>query len=144
MPPTQFGAAIPNFCFEVVETPSPGQYRWLQFAWRGMDGNTTGIAFWIGEDGNKTMVGFVAGNVDPTPPPVEATRVKLGAASATWTVVRQDLWQIASTAGMLKQSNATLHVTTTAFGSVGGGGNFDQILLCATEADCANTKPLPH
>lgn len=144
MPPTQFGAAIPNFCFEVVETPSPGQYRWLQFAWRGMDGNTTGIAFWIGEDGNKTMVGFVAGNVDPTPPPVEATRVKLGAASATWTVVRQDLWQIASTAGMLKQSNGTLHVTTTAFGSVGGGGNFDQILLCATEADCANTKPLPH
>jgi hypothetical protein len=93
MPPTSFGAAVPNFCFEVVETPAPGQYRWLQFAWRGMDGNTTGIAFWIGEDGNKTMVGFVAGNVDPTPPAIEGKRLNLGAAApTTWTVVRQ-VWK---------------------------------------------------
>ena len=52
---------------------------------------------------------------------------------------------LASSAGMLEnESNSTMHVTTTAFGSVGGGGNFDQILLCETQADCANTKPLPH
>jgi hypothetical protein len=36
------------------------------------------------------------------------------------------------------------NVTSMAFGGDGDGTSFDQIILCQTETDCANTKPIPH
>ena len=138
-----FGSSVANFCFHVVEHPQPGQYRWLQFAWRAMTPNTTGIALWVGEYEFQSMIGFVLGSA-PKALQVELTRVNLGAVVAghEWLVVRQDLWLVANAS--YPGGVASFNITATSFGSVGDGGAFDQLILCATEEDCANTKPLPH
>jgi hypothetical protein len=39
-----FGHTLPNWDFEIVENPQPGQYRYLQFAWRTLAQETRGVA----------------------------------------------------------------------------------------------------
>src|SRR5262249_27073137 len=41
---TVFGHTLPNWDFEIVRKPKPGQYRYLQFAWRALTPGTKGIA----------------------------------------------------------------------------------------------------
>ena len=42
-----FGHMTPNWWFEVVEQPAPGQYRYLQFAWKALAPETKGITFGV-------------------------------------------------------------------------------------------------
>ena len=133
-----FAAAVPDFCFHVRPSPVAGEYRYLQYAWKALDPTTTAIGFWIGEDGGRQgAYGFVAGVPKwATKPWNEAKETSVApAVPKAWTVVTQDLWAFA---------NISLNVTAMAFGSVGGGAAFDQIILCATLAECQATKPLPH
>ena len=37
-----FGHAVPNWDFPIAEEPGPGQYRYLQFAWKATSEQTTG------------------------------------------------------------------------------------------------------
>src|SRR5262249_12325002 len=43
-----FGHATPNWDFEIAEQPSPGQYRYLRFAWKATSDKTTGISLLVG------------------------------------------------------------------------------------------------
>ncbi len=125
-----FGHAVPGWDFEVVENPQPGQYRWLQFAWKAASPETTGMAVLVGGPWPSGGVSVVAGaytwregmlveKVLAQRPPTE------------WQVVRVDLWEV------LKQPRR-LHALS--LGATGGGALFDRVLLGRTEADLPPIK----
>src|SRR5262249_41066125 len=55
-----FGHTLPDWDFEVVEDPGPGQYRHLQFAWRALAPQTRGVALRL-DNGVHDAVTFHAG-----------------------------------------------------------------------------------
>ncbi|MEI6520309.1 MAG: WD40 repeat domain-containing protein [bacterium] len=113
-----FGHVIPNWKFEIVEKPEPGQYRWLQFAWKALDAKTTGITLRI--DGMAFNAGKPTSIMSVNPkkvadiPPTE------------WSTVRIDLWDY------LKRP-ATIDMMAIA--AEGGPAAFDQVVLGRTEGD---------
>jgi WD40 repeat protein/sugar lactone lactonase YvrE len=128
-----FGHAIPNWNFEVAEHPQPGQYRYLQFAWKASSDKTTGMGLLLGRAWPGGGVAVVVGDArwkegeivrqqQPGKPPLE------------WTTVRVDLW--AATKGK------PLRIQALNLRSEGGGALFDQIVLSATEVDLDRVKPL--
>lgn len=126
LPP--LGHAVPTWDFEIAEKPGPGQYRWLQFAWRGLDANATSIALVIGQLGGPS-VGLHAGNAsalaNTKPVPLSPTVPR------EWQVQRVDLWQL---------FGKPARVQFVAFCTQGGEAAFDQILLGRTEADLSSVK----
>ncbi len=118
-----FGHVVPNWDFEIVEHPQPGQYRWLQFAWKALSPQTTGITLRLAES-HYGGFSFVAGE----PTAMEgATIVKQpNAPSLTWQVVRVDLWAL---------QKKPLRIRSLGLGATGGGAAFDQILLGRAESD---------
>jgi hypothetical protein len=113
-----FGHVLPNWKFEIVEKPEPGQYRWLQFAWKALDPKTTGITLRIGN------AAFCAGR--PTEIMTVVPRKVADSPPAAWTTVRIDMWQLA-------QSNRTIDMLCLA--ATGGPAAIDQVVLGRTEAD---------
>ena len=118
-----FAHTIPNFDFEIAENPQPGQYRYLQFAWKAMSPNTKGMSVGVGGWGLPCIV-IHAG----APSPVwEWKTSSVGETRpAEWTVVRVDLWD------KLKKPT---RIQVLCLGCKGGEAAFDQILLGRTEAD---------
>jgi hypothetical protein len=43
------GPSVPNWDFEIAENPKPGQYRWLQFAWKASSPETKVIRLLLGD-----------------------------------------------------------------------------------------------
>ncbi len=44
-----FGHVLPNWDFQIVEEPAkPGEYRWLEFAWKSASAKTTGVTLRLG------------------------------------------------------------------------------------------------
>jgi len=118
-----WGHAMPGWNFEIAENPQPGQYRYLQFAWRAFSDKATGIG--IGVD----SVGFHAGTV----PPSQTRVVKISDAPPTsWKIETIDLWE--------QFGKKTGTVSDMRFYAVGGPVGFDQILLGRTKADLPPQK----
>lgn len=113
-----FGHALPNWDFEIVEKPKPGQYRYLQFAWRATKPTTKGIVLRLGP------VACYAGERKPDPETIP--RKVADAPPGEWRVERIDLWQV------LKKPT---RIQSLRLASYGGPAAFDQILLGRTEKD---------
>jgi outer membrane protein assembly factor BamB len=120
-----FGHTLPNWDFEVAEEPKPGQYRYLQFAWRALAAGTRGISLRLdGEPANTYSVTLYAGER----PRGEGLKLRKVADEPPreWTVVRVDLWEV---------FKAPVRIRGMALSSPGGSAAFDQVLLARTEKD---------
>ncbi len=120
-----FGHAVPNWDFEIAEEPKPGQYRYLQFAWKAASDRTTGMSLLVGRAWPGGGVAVVAGMYD-WKEGVLATKQVAGRPPPEWQRVRVDLWAL---------SKQPLRVQALGLAAAGGGAFFDQLLLGRTEAD---------
>jgi outer membrane protein assembly factor BamB len=119
-----FGHALPNWDFEVAEDPQPGQYRYLQFAWRATSPQTRGIALQVGSTEFGQQVAAHCGEYQPADGVLP--RKVAAAPPAEWQVVRVDLWEV---------FRRPVRIQALALSSLGGGAAFDQVLLGRTEKD---------
>jgi outer membrane protein assembly factor BamB len=121
-----FGETLPNWDFEIAEEPKPGQYRYLQFAWRALEPGTRGISLRLDGDGHASThaVTFHAGEYDHANSP--NPKKLADAPPAEWRVERVDLWQV---------FKKPVRIRSMRLGSPGGSAAFDQILLARTEKD---------
>ncbi len=128
-----FGHAVPNWDFEVAENPAPGQFRYLQFAWKAASARTTGMSLLLGRSYPSGGVAVIAGKYDWKEGVIAAESVS-PRPSAGWQVVRIDLFKLAK---------RPLRVQSIVLGSAGDGACFDQILLGRTPEDLDRLKR-PH
>jgi outer membrane protein assembly factor BamB len=119
----QFGHTIRNWDFEIAENPQPGQYRYLQFAWKALSPGTKGMTLRLAES-HYGGFGFAAG--EPTPSEGATIVKQADAPPASWQVVRVDLWALGKKPWRIR--SLMLNVK-------GGGAAFDQIVLGRSEAD---------
>jgi outer membrane protein assembly factor BamB len=123
-----FAHTLPNWDFEIAREPRPGQYRYLQFAWRGLAATTKGLALQVDNDGRDAVM-FHAGE---RPPGEWATSVKVAdRLPAGWKVVRVDLWAIVK---------KPVRIRGMRLASNGGSAAFDQIVLGRSEEDLPKVK----
>ncbi|MFJ2770474.1 hypothetical protein [Streptomyces sp. NPDC087300] len=123
-----FGHAMHDWDFRIVENPSaPGQYRYLQFAWKALSPRTTGISVRLGPATSAPIFSASIGD-SHWPPQTSMVEKRFdGPVPMDWTVVRIDLWKF--TAGAVKV------IDQLALRSNGDGALFDQIVLARTEGD---------
>jgi hypothetical protein len=119
-----FGHVIPNWDFEIAEKPEPGQYRYLQFAWRCLGPDTKGILLRLDGDAYGQSVSCYAGQYQRE----EDSRPRKIADEPPreWKVVRVDLWEV---------FGKPVRIRGLRLGATGGPAAFDQILLGRTEKD---------
>jgi hypothetical protein len=128
-----FGHAIPNWDFEIAENPKPGQYRYLQFAWKAASDKTTGMGLLLGRAWPGGGIAAIAGDVKWKEGVI--VEVKLaGKLPTEWTTVRIDLWAAAK--GKPPRIQALSLMVN------GGGALFDQIVLSRSLEDLDKLKPL--
>ena len=109
-----FGHAIPNWDFEIAEHPQPGQYRYLQLAWKAASPETKAMVLRLGFEPVEVYAGTYA-------PPDGARGTKVAdAPPREWTVVNVDLWEI---------YKKPVRIQTMGLAAEGGPAAFDQILL---------------
>jgi len=124
----QFGETVRNWDFEIAEDPRPGQYRWLQFAWKALSPETKGMTLKLGDGGYG---GYAIAAGEPTAWEGMTVAKKIDAPPAAWRTVRVDLWAAAK---------KPWRVRSMALGAKGGGAAFDQIVLARTEQDLPAQK----
>ncbi|MCX4759451.1 hypothetical protein OG562_00270 [Streptomyces sp. NBC_01275] len=130
LPP--FGHAVPDWDFKVVENPAaPGEYRWLQFAWKALEG-CTGMSLQIGHPWNGSAIAVSAGEVS-WPPESTAAEHRESTLPGQWSLVRLDLWT-------LTHGNPP-PLRGLGLRTVGGGALFDQLVLGRTETDLPPPRP---
>jgi hypothetical protein len=120
-----FGHAVPNWDFEIAENPGPGQYRYLQFAWKAGSEKTTGMSLLLGRAWPGGGVAVVAGKYD-WKEGVLAVKQAAERPPGEWQVVRVDLWELAK---------RPFRIQSIGLGSAGGGALFDQVLLGRSPAE---------
>jgi hypothetical protein len=125
-----FGHALPNWNFPIRENPQPGEYRWLQFAWKALSPQTSSIALLIGKPWPGGGVNITAGNYN-WGQGVLAEKKIAGAPPQQWQTVRVDLWDA------LKKP---IDLQSLSLASEGGAAAFDQIVLGRSEADLPPLK----
>ncbi len=126
--PKVFGHTLPNWDFEVVDDPGPGQYRYLQFAWRALEPGTKGISLRV-DDGGSDTVTLYAGDL---PPGENPNPKRVGdAAPARWAVVKVDLWEV---------FKKPVRIRGLRLASQGGAAAFDQVVLGRGEKDLPAVK----
>jgi outer membrane protein assembly factor BamB len=121
-----FGRALPNWDFEIEEHPRPGQYRWIQFAWKALSPQTTGMSLLLGRPRPAGAYAFVAGGQTWPAEGVLATERVTATPPLSWQVVRADLWAL---------HRRSVRIQDLSLAATGGGAAFDQIVLGRTEAD---------
>jgi hypothetical protein len=129
-----FGHALPDWDFEIEEHPKPGQYRWIQFAWKAISPDTTGMSLLIGKPWPSGGYAFVAGT-QAWPEGVLATQNVAAAPPQAWQVVRADLWSL---------YRHPLRIQEIGLAATGGGAAFDQIVLGRTQADLDRVTRAPR
>lgn len=127
-----YGHAVPNWNFEIAENPQPGQYRYLQFAWKANSAQTTGIGLLLGKSWPGGGAAVSVGDLKWSQGVTVESRID-GPPPAEWKTVRVDLWTL--TKGKPPRIEA-LNLQCT-----GDGACFDQIVLGRTEADLPPMKP---
>jgi outer membrane protein assembly factor BamB len=128
-----FGHAVPNWDFEIAESPAPGQYRYLQFAWKASSSKTTGMSLLVGRPWPGGGVAVTAGK-SPWKEGVIAAKQAADRPPADWQVVRVDLWALAK---------KPLRIQSIGLAASGGGALFDQVLLGRSEAELGRVGRLP-
>jgi hypothetical protein len=129
-----FGHAMPDWNFEIEEHPRPGQYRWIQFAWKALSTQTSGMSLLIGKPWPGGGYAFVAGT-QAWREGVLASKQIAATPPAGWQVVRADLWAL---------YGHPVRIQEMSLAATGGGAAFDQIVLGRTEADLDRvTKAVP-
>jgi hypothetical protein len=119
----QFGETIRNWDFRIAQHPEPGQYRYLQFAWKSLSPQTRGMTLRLSPS-NYGGISFAVGEATAMD---GATLIEqAGAPPAKWQTVRVDLWASAK---------KPWQVRSLCLAAKGGGAAFDQIVLGRTEAD---------
>jgi hypothetical protein len=124
----QFGETVHNWDFQIAENPQPGQYRWLQFAWKALSPETKGMSLRLNDGGYG---GYVIAAGDPTAWEGATIVKKLDAPPSAWRTVRVDLWAAAK---------KPWRVRSLGLGAKGGSAAFDQIVLGRTEQDLPAEK----
>ncbi|MGA2032768.1 MAG: PQQ-binding-like beta-propeller repeat protein [Thermoguttaceae bacterium] len=124
----EFGETVRNWDLEIVENPQPGQYRWLQFAWKALSPQTKGMSLKLSDGGYG---GYVIAAGEPTAWDGMTLVKKVDAPPSAWRIVRVDLWAAAKKAW---------RVRALGLGVKGGGAAFDQIVLGRTEQDLPAEK----
>ena len=120
-----FGHALPDWDFEIVEHPKAGQYRWLQFAWKALSPQTTGMSLLIGRAWPTGAFAFEAG-AQTWPEGVLVNKKIAQDPPREWQVVSVDLWALYP---------HPVCVQALGLAASGGGAAFDRILLGRTKED---------
>lgn len=120
-----FGHAVPNWDFEIVEKPGPGQYRYLQFAWKALSKETKGMSLLLGRAWPGGGYNLFAGDHD-WKEGVLASRKIADAPPTEWQVVTVDLWEL---------YGKEVRVQALSLSAFGGGAAFDRIELARTRED---------
>ena len=128
-----FGHAVPNWDFEIAENPKPGQYRYLQFAWKATSDKTTGAGLLLGRAWPGGGAAVLVGDAKWKEGVIAEHKID-GKPPTEWTTVRIDLWAV--TKGKPPRIQA-LSLTAG-----GGGALFDQIVLGRTAEELDRVKPL--
>jgi outer membrane protein assembly factor BamB len=121
-----FGHALPNWNFEIAESPALGQYRYLRFAWKADSAETTGMSLLLGRAWPGGGVAVSVGNANWSEGVIARQHID-GNPPIDWKEVTVDLWAV--TKGQPPQIQAIGLL------SVGGGAQFDLIQLARTIAD---------
>lgn len=118
-----FGHVIQDWDFEIAENPGPGQYRYLQFAWKALSPQlTTGITLRVNGPGGA--VANFAGQISPTGGFLEN---KLADAPPMgWQVQTVDLWNLVK---------KPFRIQAMSLAAKGGPAGFDAIYLARTRGD---------
>ena len=83
-----FGHSIANWDFEIAENPQPGQYRWLELAWKAGGPETKSIALKLTCAAGETVTAYAGAA------PADGNAKKLADNPPTdWTTARMDLWE---------------------------------------------------
>jgi len=120
-PPQRYSASIPGWNYRIAENPTPGQYRYLRFAWKSRDGE--GVMIELAGEGKWPPAGqprwrYYAGKNTTGWSAVElSTDIP-----RAWTVVTRDLWQ----------DFGSFTLTGIAPTAMGGEALFDRIELLRT------------
>jgi len=126
-----FGETLPNWDFEIAEDPKPGQYRYLQFAWKALTPETKSAYLQLVGDGDAHTHALTvyAGPSAPAdaPNPYKAADALPG----DWQVVRVDLWDVFKKPVRIRAMRLSSH---------GGSAAFDQVLLGRAEKDLPPVK----
>ena len=124
-----FGHVIPNWDFEVVEKPEPGQYRWLQFSWRSTAPQAKAISLALSGAHYGEKAVFHAG----APPKEDGTlpRKIADAPPPTWETVRVDLWDL---------YRKPVRIRSMSLSSAGAAAAFDRVLLAREKKDLPPVK----
>ena len=120
-----FGHVVPNWDFEIAENPEPGQYRYLQFAWKAASDKTTGMSLLLGRAWPGGGAAVVAGKYD-WKEGVLVTKQTADRPPTDWQIVRIDLWAL---------TKQPLRIQSIGLAAAGDGASFDQILLGRTLAE---------
>ena len=83
-----FGHSLPNWDLEIAENPQPGQYRWLEFAWKAGGPEAKSIGLKLSCAAGET----VAVHAGAAPAEGGNARKVADAPPTQWTKVRVDLW----------------------------------------------------
>jgi outer membrane protein assembly factor BamB len=125
-----FGQTLPGWDFPIVEGPVPGEYRYLQFAWKALAENTRTIALRLdGEPANTYTVTLFAGE-SPSWSPLNPRKVA-DPVPREWKVVRVDLWEV---------FKKPVRIRGMQLSAPGGSAAFDQVLLGRSEKDLPPIK----
>jgi outer membrane protein assembly factor BamB len=119
----QFGETVRNWDFPITENPQPGEYRYLQFAWKALSPATKGITLALTGGGYE---GYSVAAGQATAWDGKTVVKRVDAPPAGWQTVRMDLWAAAK---------KPWRVRALWLGVKGGGAAFDQIVLGRSEAD---------
>jgi hypothetical protein len=127
-----FGHAVPNWDFEIAEDPKPGQYRYLQFAWKATTDKTTGIGLLLGRAWPGGGIAVLTGDAKWKEGVIVEHKLD-GNPPTEWTTVRVDLWALTK--------GKPPRIQCLSLMANGGGALFDQIVLGRTTADLDMVKP---
>ena len=121
-----FGHMTPNWWFEVVEKPEPGQYRFLQFSVKALAPETRGITLRVAPN----HFGGVAVHVgEATKSDGAVFHQATGAVPFEWHTVTVDLWELLPE----NQRNKPFNIGAMSLGTVGGPAAMDRIRLGRTK-----------
>jgi hypothetical protein len=124
-----FGHVIPNWDFEIVEKPAPGQYRWLQFSWRALspEARAMTLGLWGANYGERAL--FHAG--EPAREEGSILRKIADRPPAQWETVRVDLWEF---------YKKPVRLRSMSLACTGGAVAFDRIILGREEKDLSTGR----
>jgi hypothetical protein len=112
-----FGHGLPNWDFEVVEKPEPGQYRYLQLAWKATSPETKAIVLGLGPQSAEIYCG------EYKPSDGALGKQAADAPPQEWTAVTIDLWEVYKRPARIQQMSLK---------ALGGPAAIDQVLLKQT------------